>query len=436
MIEELQNKKNEAGFSLMELLIVMIVMLIVLAATFTLLRGSIITATANYEMTSAQQNLRNSQEFLTRDVLTVGDGLFGISNIWLPTKFVTDYLTVRTAGTIDPAGSGFVTVGAVISDNNIAAGVKVKKSNPATTILKRTDRVTLLAKDSEFGSIDLPTGSTNYNDGRINIPATRIGDFTVGEVYFISNGATGVFGTVTKIDKTAKQIFWGEGDSLGLNRFGPTGNIATGTRYGNDPSSLLRMNIKQYYVDVEGKLMRRVFGVKGAGFIDSVVAEHLVSLQFRYTLSPSGTGTILSQPAETIDLSEATRVRMIEMNTGVETAYALQDGYKHQIEGIANVGVRNIQFLEAPVPRDREGSTALPNPQPKPVITPTPTPTPAATPTPISTPTPTPAPTVTPTPTGTGIPPTPLPTPTPVPTPMPTPKPTPTPTPIPVVGDN
>ncbi|MGI8670152.1 MAG: hypothetical protein ACR2J3_09965, partial [Aridibacter sp.] len=356
------------------------------------------------------------------------------SNIWLPTKFVTDYLTVRTAGTIDPTGSGFVTVGAVISDNNIPAGVKVKGSNPATTILKRTDRLTLLAKDSEFASIDLPTGSTNFNDGRINIPASRIGDFTLGEVYFISNGATGVFGAITKIDKTANQIFWGEGDSLGLNRFGSTGNIATGTRYGNDPSSLLRMNIKQYYVDDDGRLMRRAFGVKGAGFIDSTVAEHLVSLQFRYTLRPSGTGTILSQPAEELDLSESTRVRMVEMNTGVETAYPLQDGYRHQIEGTANVGVRNIQFLEAPVPRDSEGSTALPNPQPKPVITPVPPPPPPP-PTPITSPTPSMTPSTTPTP-ATGSPPPPPTPPPPPPPPPPTPKPTPTPTPTPVVGDN
>ncbi len=426
---ELQNKGNQDGFSLMELLIVMVVMLIILSAVFTLLRGSITTATANYEMTSAQQNLRNSQEFLTRDVLTVGDGLFGVANIWLPTQFVTDYLTVRTKSQLDPSNRGYITVGAVISDNNIPTGINVKNSNPSTTVLNRTDRMTLLAMDAEFSSIDLPVGAADYTTGSINIPASRIGDFRVGEVYYISNGATGVFGSVTQIDTASNQIFWQEGDSLGLNRLGSTGNIATGTRYGQDPATLMRMSIKHYYVDADGKLIRRVFGVKGAGFIDSVIAEHIVSLQFRYVLSPSTTGKIFDQPEDEIDLSEASLVRVIETTTGVETAYALQDGYKHQIQGTTNVGVRNIQFLETLVPRDSEGNSKLPNPQPTPVVTPTPTP--ASTPIPTPIPTPSASPTATPTPVSTPMP---TPTPTPVSTPTPTPTPTPEPTPTPKPG--
>lgn len=416
MKQKLRNKNDQAGFSLMELLVVMVVMLIVLAATFTLLRGSVITATTNYEMTTAQQNLRNSQEFLTRDILTVGDGLFGMANIWLPTSFIQKYLTVRT--NIDPSSNGIITVGSVISDNNLTGGVKVSNSNLSDTVLNRTDRLTMLAMDSNFSSVDLAVGATDYLTGRINIPASRINEFAVGEIYYISNGSTGVFGAVTRIDKGLNQIFWEENDKLRLNYLGANGNLATGTRYGKDPATLLRMNIKHYYVDSEGKLVRRVFGVKGTEFIDSVIAEHVVSLQFRYILSPSNTGKIFDQPKDEIDLSEASLVRMIEATLGVETTYPLQDGYKHQIEGSATIGVRNVQFLQAPVPRDSQGNTQLPNPQPTPMITPTPTPTPTPVPTPISTPTPTPTPTPSPSA---------MPTPTPVPSPSATPVPTPTP---------
>lgn len=420
MTQKLRNNKQEAGFSLMELMVVMVIMLIVLSATFTLLRGSITTATTNFEMTTAQQNLRNSQEFLTRDVLTVGDGLFGVANIWLPTKFVEQYLISEKNKNTTLPDSGYITVGAVISDNDLDEGVNVKQSEPATTVLNRTDRITMMAMDENFPSIDLPVGATDANTGRINIPASRLSDFTVGEIYFISNGATGVFGAVTRIDTGTNQIFWEENDKLQLNRLGQTGNLATGTRYDKDPATLLRIGIKHYYVDAEGKLMRRVFGVKGADFIDSVIAEHIINLQFRYVLSPSDEGKIFAQPRDEIDLSEAPLVRVIETSLGSETAYPLQDGYKHQIEGTTNVGVRNIQFLQAPVPRDSQGNTQLLNPQPTPVVTPTPTPDPSSAPTPIPTPSPTPTPTPMPTPEQ-----------TPTSTPMPTPPLSPTPTPNP-----
>ena len=260
----------------------MVVMLIVMAATFSLMRGAIITANTNFEMTTATQGLRNSQEYLTRDILTAGDGFKGIANIWLPTKFVTDYLTVRAAAVIDPANSGYVSVGSIISDDNLPAGIVVKDANPATTVHATSDRITMMAVDTNFSPIDVPAGATNLNTGQINIPAARIADFTIGEVYYMTSNGTGTFGTVTAVDTAANQIFWGEGDSLGLNRFGTTGPLGVGTNKGSSPSLLRRVNVIHYFVDVDGKLVRRVFGVQKSGFIDSVIAEHLVTLQFYY----------------------------------------------------------------------------------------------------------------------------------------------------------
>ncbi len=403
-MKELRNNKQQAGFSIMELMVTIVILLIVMSAVFALMRGTIQTANTNYEVTSAEQNLRNSQEYITRDVLTVGDGLFGVPHIWLPTQFVTDYLTVRSDSEIDPTNRGYVGIGSVISDFDIPAGTNVKDANPATTVLPRTDRITMFAVDAEFSAIDLPIGSTNYSNGSITIPPTRIGDFTVGEIYFLTNGATGVYGTITSIDSGANKIFWAEGDDLGLNYFGESGNLATGTREGLDSATLKRINIKHYFVDADGKLIRRAFGIKGRGFIDSVIAEYVVSLKFKYVLQPSATGTIFAQPIEQFDLTQASLLRQLEFRIRTQTASPLEGNIRPEVEAIAQLGVRNIQFLEADVPRDSDGNTDLPNPQPTPVITPTPTPSPSPSPTPILTPTPTP--TATPTPT-------PIPTPTP-----------------------
>jgi len=422
-------KQNDAGFSLIELIIVMVLTLIIMGAAFMLLRGTITTANSNYEMTGAQQGLRSSQEYLARDILTVGDGIKGIGLIWLPTRFVTNYLTARTAAALDPSNTGYVSIGAVLSDDNVPAGKNVPGAIPATTVKERTDRLTLLTMDRTFASIDLATADVSSNSGYINVPALRFGDFRVGEVYFLTNGIAGTFGTITALDGGGSRIYWANGDAYGLNRVGASGGMNSVSGAGMS-MSLMRVQIIHYFVDASGRLVRRVFGVRQRGFIDNVVAEHLVTLDFRYILKPDAASTIFEQPQRQIDLSDASLVRMIEPSISVETAYPLQqNNQKEQVDGITQIGVRNIQFLEAPVPMDSAGNTDLPNPGPTPVITPVPPPPPPPTP-PTPTPAPTPIPTATPVPTPTPVPTrTPVPTPTPVPTRTPTPIP-PTPTPV------
>jgi type II secretory pathway pseudopilin PulG len=419
----------------MELLIVMVLMLIITAASFSLLQGTMTTANTNYEMTTAAQGLRNSQEFLTRDILVAGDGFKSISNVWVPTSFVTDYLSSRPATELDPAPSrGFVSMGTVLSDNNVPAGVNVKDSNPATTVLEDSDRLTMLAVDPSFNAIEIAAGAANPMTGEISVPAARLADFTVGEVYNITGGGASGFGVVTDIDTTNNRIIWGTtGDPLGLNYTGNTGALGITTNQGRGAATLRQVNIIHYFTDAENRLVRRTFGVQEVGFVDSVIAEHVETLQFKYVLTPSTIGTIFRQPIEQVAIGDSHRVQMIEPIMRVKTAYPLQSGDYGEVEGIVRIGVRNIAFLEAPVPLDSQGNTNLPNPAPPPVIIPTPTPTPTPPPTPTSTPTITPSPTPTATPT---ITPSPVPTPTAAPVPTPSPVPTPTvapPTPTPTV---
>ncbi|MGI8495462.1 MAG: hypothetical protein ACR2L1_09150 [Pyrinomonadaceae bacterium] len=222
---------------------------------------------------------------------------------------------------------------------------------------------------------------------------------------------------VTAVNAAAKEIYWAEGDSLGLNRFGLSGPLGVGTNNGKSPASLKRLNIVQYYVDIDGRLLRRVFGVQNAGFVDSVIAEHLIDFRVKYTLKPSAGNRIFDEPTQNLAFDDAALVRLIEPLISVETAHPLQDGQKDQVDGLVSVGVRNLQFFEAPVPVDSQGNTKLPNPGSTPQITPVPTP---ATPTPTATPTqtPTPTPTIGPTPPQTPKPTPPPPPPTPTPPPV------------------
>jgi prepilin-type N-terminal cleavage/methylation domain-containing protein len=438
-MKNLTKQTNQNGFSMIELLIAMTITLIILGAVFSLMRSANTTANANYEMTTATQGLRNAQEYITRDILVAGDGLKGLANIWLPTVFVAENLTARSAAVIDPTNQGYLNIGMMISDNNVPNNTPIRYSTPAMNVLPITDRLAILTRDASFSAINLAASDVSVSSGQINIPAARIGDFSNGEIYFISNGAAGVFGTVTNVNSGLNKITWANGDTYGLNRTGSTGQLASVTNNGTYPTILQRVQIIQYFVDAENRLVRRVFGVKSSGYIDSVVAEHLESLSFRYVLKPDDAAVILSQPKAQLDIDESAGVRTIELSLRVRTAYQLQDGDYHEVDGTTQVGVRNIQFTEAIVPRDTQGNTDLPNPGPTPVITPTPPPPPPPTPVPSATPTPppTPTPSVTPTPSGTATPtPTPPPaTPTPTRTPTPTPSPTPVPTPIPGNGE-
>jgi prepilin-type N-terminal cleavage/methylation domain-containing protein len=366
-MNKLQKKTAQAGFSMIEMIIVMVLTLVIVSAVFSLMQGTIKTANTSYEMTSATQNLRNAHEFINRDVVTLGDGVKSMPNIWLPTTFITKYLTNRTAAAIDPTNIGYASIGAVISDNNMPTGVRIQGVTPAINILQGTDRITLLSMDKSFTSIPLTYLEVNPLTGSIIVPASRISDFTAGEVYFLSNGVSAAFGVVTSVNNGTKTIFWANGDALGINRTGNTGAMFSvqSPRYA---MSLSRVNIIQYFVDAEGKLIRRAFGVQDKAFIDSVIAEHLVDLQLRYILKPSADGTIFEQPKDIFDLDEATSVRMIEPKIVVETAYPLMDGKKHRVEGTAQLGVRNIQFSEAPIPYDQFGNTTLPNSGPTPQI--------------------------------------------------------------------
>jgi prepilin-type N-terminal cleavage/methylation domain-containing protein len=381
------NKNTQKGFSLMELMVVIVLMTIILSAVFSLMRGTIITANVNYEMTSAGQSLRNAQEFISRDALVVGDSLKDVSNIWIPTGFVTKYLTVRSAAVLDPTNRGFISTGAVISDDDVPAGTNVIGANPATTVLPDSDRLTMLSVDPTFPPIPLPANFANPATGEIKIPGGDTSAFTVGEIYYLSGSGNGAFGTITSINPGA--IMWEEGDAFALNYFGDGGNIATSAGIGgNQPTTLMRVKMVHYFTDADGKLIRRAFGVKTAGFVDSVIAEHLTKLQLRYILKPATAGTIHAQPIPQFDLSDASLVRMVEPEIDVETTNPLQNGNKSKVEGVTQIGVRNLQFGEAPVPRDADGNTNLPNPGPTPNIPPPPPPPPPSTPIPTPSPTP------------------------------------------------
>ncbi len=357
---------NQAGFSLMEMVITMTVMLVVTAAIVSITNSSIKVSHATYELTDAQQNLRTAQEFINRDLMSAGDGLRNMANIPVTKTFVQNYLAVNPI--VDPTLPATVTnLGILTTDNDVAANKIVLGQDPAVAtnplVFVRsnpvlTDRQTILQIDPDFTPIGLLAPAINAAGSTITIADADRARFNVGEVYFLTSAVGGTFGTVTLVTNTAgptSTLTFAQGpataDKFGLNVTGAGGRINTISAGGTLATALQRMRIIHYYINADGMLMRRVFGVSGAGFRESAIAEHVISVQFVYSLAPDANGNIVQPVARLTDLDQQIAVRQVEVTVTVETPHALQNGLRQRLSMTTSTSVRNMQFRQALAPK-------------------------------------------------------------------------------------
>jgi prepilin-type N-terminal cleavage/methylation domain-containing protein len=341
-------KKSESGFSLLEVLVAMFVMLIIAGAIFALMRDSMKTSTAALELSDAQQSVRTAQEYINRDLVNVGDGLNSISNILVPVNFVTNFLTLNPV--TDPATPGFVNLALLTSDNNVLPNTPVLGTLPAVNVRSTpllTDRISILQMERPeiFTPITLAAGAITPATGFAAVSTADIDRFAVGEIYFITSASGGIFVTVTDrqgVGSATPFLAFGAGDAFGLNSAGQLNVITSNATL---PVSICRMKIIHYYVNDNGLLMRRVFGVRNAGFNESVIAEHAVSLQFRYFLNLHDAAGNVAQPEAQLTTSDQqVETRQVEITLTMETPHTLQNGQRQQITTTTSTSVRNMQF--------------------------------------------------------------------------------------------
>jgi Prokaryotic N-terminal methylation motif len=321
---------RQAGFSMMELMISMATMTIITGCAFALIGGSIKFTHATYHVTDAEQTLRTAHEIINRDLTTAGNGLRGVSTIKVPRTFVANYLTL----TPDPSDANYVNLALVVSDDNVPANTAVPQSTPAATVQGGSDRLTMLTQDTSFNNgnaVSLFAGQITVAGSNTNLAvgASNIGLFQPGEVYAVTTQNGLAFGVVTTVNTTTNTVIMSNGDVYGLNQTIANGTappIYTVAGLASGPStaaSIIRMQIIHYYVNANNLLVRRVFGVKGAGFVDSVIAEHVVNLQFRYLLNKTDPNGFVPQPVRLVAPADQLTVREVETTLAVETVRAV-----------------------------------------------------------------------------------------------------------------
>ena len=344
------SQKDQAGFSIAELVVAMGVMAVFVGAIFALMRDSLKVGTTTYELTDAQQSLRNAQEYVNRDLINVGDGLNSITKILVPKTFVTGYLALNAFD--NPGTPGYVNLALLNSDNNVTAGTVVKNTTPSVTVRSSpvlTDRISMLELDNTFTPIALAASDISVGGSQINVSSADFSRFTTGEIYFLTstNGAT--FAAITSTTSgTPSKLNFANGDAYGLNVTGAGGMISTVSGNGTLPTSLMRMQIIHYFINSNGLLIRRAFGVKGAGFRDSVVAEHIMSLQFRFFLNlRDESGNIVQPTAQLTSSAQQLGVRQAEVVITAETPHAIATKQQQQLTNTTMTSIRNMPFREA-----------------------------------------------------------------------------------------
>lgn len=364
-VHESLRVQNQRGFSIIEMIIAAGVMLIVISAIVSLLQSSMAVATASYELTDAQESLRTAQEYINRDLMNAGDGLKSMTYIPVNTVFVQNYLS-RTpiADATMPAGA--TNLGILSTDNDAAAGNTIPGVTVGSTIPIRlgTDRQTILEIDPDpvTNPQIFPAAITTAGDIMTLPAATTTADmakFTVGEIYFLTSQRGGTFAALTAVNAGAKQLTFATGDRCGLNSAGTNNRVKDISANGTLPTMLQRMRIIHYFVDSNRLLMRRVFGERGAAFRDTIIAEHVLGVQFIYSLGLDSGGNpvqptdLLTTPEEQVNISQ------VQVTVSVETPHVMQQtGVRPPISMTTSTSLRNMQFRQAL--------------QPKPTPTPTP----------------------------------------------------------------
>jgi hypothetical protein len=315
-------------------------------------------------MTDAQESLRASQEFISRDLIVAGDGLRGVSVVRIPEAFVRNYLTTSPAPD-SILGGGVMYLSLLTSDDNVPATTVVRNTPSTVTVRsnpRQTDRITMLEIDRTFNTIALSSTAINSTGLNVVVAAADANRFSIGEIYFISSENGGTFGMITNITgvgSTRPTLVFGAGDAFGLNQPVSGGYISTISGKGTLPTSLMRMQIVHYFVDSNGLLIRRVFGVVGTAFTDSVIAEHVTDLQFRYALNLPDANGFTRQPVRRLaDTDEQAAVRSVEVTLTTETVHNIStqnvNGQprpaRQELTMTTSTSVRNLQFREATQP--------------------------------------------------------------------------------------
>lgn len=204
-------KPSESGFSLVELLVTLVLVLIVTGGLFTAITHAMRASETARAVTSMNANLRTAADLMVRDFIQAGQG-------------------VRTVQI--PSGAGAMPI-----NRPVPPGEPPMTFDPLATELpavtpgpdlgpvvngQRTDTLTTLAADPSFESVGLSALGANSMTvvNTVVIDDGGPDDIRVGDLIMITKGSATTLLFVTRTN--GQQVFFETGDPMNLNQFDGT----------------------------------------------------------------------------------------------------------------------------------------------------------------------------------------------------------------------
>ncbi len=302
----IRRRSSERGFTMLELLITMAVMVIVLAGTMQIMSSALRGEAAAMETLDMNSHLRAAMDLMQRDMLQVGQGLPVGRRIGIPNG--------DAAEAIARPGSPRSGECAGVSDFPLEASL------PAVTVGpdlgppingQCTDVITILAADNLFGPVPVAAISANGRTATIHDsvdisddPDVDADNLRAGDLLMIVKGGTSVLMQITEVEGQVVTFGSGDADPLGLNQvdasltmdgtinrlraqapIDPSTPVVLNGVQQPGPSLATRIRMVTYFVDIttDPRVPRLVRAVGGAQ--PTAVGMGVQDLRFTYDLT-------------------------------------------------------------------------------------------------------------------------------------------------------
>src|SRR5262245_61060353 len=263
---------GEAGFSLLEMLVSMAIMLAVIGGVGQIMKDAMDGARSAKDMLDMNAHLRAAMDLIERDLLQVGQGLPVGRRIGIPNEATANAI-VRPGPAMSTGCAGVTTFPLDTSLPAVTVGPGLGPAINGTC----TDVLTMLAADNQFGSVAVAAISTDGLTATIhdsvNIsdnPDAQFDNLRPGDLLMVTKGPMSVLMQVTAVNGQVVTFGSGTDDPLGLNQLDPTltilgtinqlkdmatadpdAPIVVGGVQQRGPSQATRVRMITYYVDTQ-----------------------------------------------------------------------------------------------------------------------------------------------------------------------------------------
>jgi Tfp pilus assembly protein PilW len=377
-------KTKNAGFTLLELMVSMLLTMILLYTVVQLFITATNSNTVVVQAADMTDNLRASLNLIQQDLQQAGSGIptGGISYPFTPNSSAC----ASTAGVNRPVAQvqGVTLTTFPMCNSTLPAVEPANENGPPITApdasagtvqnpYSITDEITMLYQDNTLQMNGVPLNGTSCPNGSINVTGTttvivfdpncfnmstslaNLGlTINVGDLMMLQNSSANTVLAVTSVSVSGNSVTFASGDPFDLNRTAETGGtiltLQSGCTTGKNACfpnvTATRVWMVSYYLDnwtdpPYNRLIRQVNMNAGVP-----VGETLENLQFTYNFV-DGVTNPANQPSVPTGNSEA-QIRSVNVYLGARSSYEIHQGNTHNFSRnnlMTQVSLRSLAYV-------------------------------------------------------------------------------------------